>query len=469
MKHYVILGAGVSGLSLGWFLKRRFADKIQLTVIDQAAYPGGWVSTDFQEGFLFEQGPRSLRPKGTGIETLRLIEQLNLQHQVITADPSSKKRYVWSKGKMRKLPSGPLSLFTSPLTRGVPWRALCECFRSRGEAPDESIASFFSRRFGEKIAQQLIDPMTTGIYAGDIHKLSVRSCFPSLFEWEQKHGSVVRGALKQKKRKSKSQTPFIEKMQQHPIYSFKDGMETLTDALAQKIEPELLLNTKVKGLKFSPDHVEIEVDQGPAIVADHVFCTLPAIKAARFFDTIHQELSTLLMSIAGASVAAVSVGYHRKVLNKKGFGYLIPSMEQDEVLGCVFDSSVFPEQNQIPEETRFTVMIGGAHGPRVNNLDRNTLEQMTLEALSRHLGIDSQPDAIHAHIASSAIPQYFVGHHAKIERIGTILARIFPRLTLTGNSYRGVSVNDCIANSKRIEESLLSPRLQKKMSGITLE
>lgn len=460
MKHYVILGAGVSGLSLGWFLKRRFTDKIKLTVIDQADYPGGWASTDFQEGFLFEQGPRSLRPKGTGIETLRLIEQLNLQHQVIVADPSAQKRYVWSKNKLRRLPRGPLSLFASPLTRGVPWKAFCECFRSKGKAPDESIASFFSRRFSDKIAQQLIDPMTAGIYAGDIRNLSIRSCFPSLFEWEQKYGSVMRGALKRKKRERKSQTPFIEKIQKHPIYSFKGGMETLTDALAQKIEPELLLGTKVKGLKFSPDHVEIKLEQGAPILADHVFCTLPATKIAPFFDTIHQELATLLMSISCASVATVNVGYHRTVLKKKGFGYLIPSQEEENILGCVFDSSVFPQQNLIPEESRMTVMIGGMRGPQVNTLDHDSLEEMALSALSRHLGIDYQPDAVCVQTAISAIPQYFVGHHAKIDRIGTILARIFPLLTLTGNSYLGVSVNDCIANSKRIEESLLSCHLQ---------
>lgn len=453
MKHFVILGAGISGLSLGWFLKRRFGDKIHLTILDQADRAGGWVRTDFVEGCLFEAGPRSLRPKGAGLETLRLIEKLNLQNQVIAANPDAKYRYLWTGGKLRSLPTGPFSMMRSPLTRSAPWTLFKEYFKEKSSLDDESIAQFVSRRFSPHFAHKLVDPLTTGIYAGDINKLSIRSCFPKLHEWEQEYGSVAKGMLRRKRDKQRVSSPFMEKFSRVPIFSFKDGMETLTDALADALVPHLRLNTSVKALHFKRDDVEIELEDGHTLRADHVFSALPASRLAQLFKNQHQELSTLLRSITSSSVAVVNVGYFRKVLKKRGFGYLVPSSEGEKVLGCVFDSDVFPEQNQIPEETRLTVMIGGTHQPSLIDLPNEDLKELALSSLQNHLGIDAEPDAISIRIARSAIPQYFVGHMEKIEKIGTILARIFPRMTLTGNSFLGVSVNDCIANSKRIEES----------------
>lgn len=449
----MILGAGISGLSLGWFLKRRFGDKIRLTILEQSDRAGGWVHTDFCEGCLFEAGPRSLRPKGTGLETLRLIEKLGLQDQVVAANPQAKYRYLWTNGKLRPLPTGPLSLLSSPLTRSAPWVMLKEYFKEKSLLEDESIEQFVSRRFSPHFAKMLVDPLTTGIYAGDISELSIRSCFPKLYEWEQEYGSIGKGMLSRKKEERRASSPFVEKLSRVPIYSFKDGMETLTDALAYALAPHLRLNAPVKALHFERQEVAVALEDGSFIEADHVFSALPAHRLAQLFTEQHLEIASLLKSISSSSVAVVNVGYFRKVLRKRGFGYLVPSSEGENVLGCVFDSDVFPEQNQIPEETRLTVMIGGTHQPSLVDLSNEELKSLALSSLQKHLEIEAEPDALSIKIARSAIPQYFVGHMEKIDRIGTILARIFPRMTLTGNSFLGVSVNDCIANSKRIEES----------------
>lgn len=455
LKHFVILGAGISGLSLGWFLKRRLGNKIRLTILEQSDRPGGWIRTDLVEGCLFEAGPRSLRSKGNGLETLKLIEKLRLQSEVIPAGPKAKKRYLWSGGKLRGLPSGPLSMLASPLTRTVPFAMLREVFRKKGELPDESIASFITRRFGNHISEKLFDPLTTGIFAGDIKKLSIRSCFPNLYQWEKKHGSVCWGMLRGREKTRRARSPFLEKISRSPIFSFKEGMETLPDALAETLAPHLRCNSAVTSLSSYTDRVEIELVDGSALKADHVFSTLPAAKLAPFFKNQHRELSTLLMSITGSSVAVVQLGYFRKVLRKEGFGYLVPASERESILGCVFDSSVFPQQNQIPEETRLSVMIGGVRNPSLVDQSEDCLKKMAMKSLEKHLGIMTEPDVASVKVARSAIPQYFVGHMDKIDRIGMILARIYPRITLTGNSFLGVSVNDCVANSKRLVEQLV--------------
>ncbi len=451
----MILGAGISGLSLGWYLKRRFGNKIRLTILEQTDRVGGWIQTEQIEGCLFETGPRSLRSKGSGLETLKLIEQLRLQSDVIAASSSAKHRYLWSGQKLRKLPSGPISLLMSPLTRTAPFAAMKELFVKKSTLSDESISSFMTRRFGRHYAESLLDPLTTGIYAGDTHKLSIRSCFPSLYEWERDFGSVCRGMLLKRRPARRARSPFQEQISRAPIFSFKDGMETLPNALGDALSSHLEYNSTVAKLHSSPNEIEVELTDGTKITADHLFSTIPAAKLAPLFKDQHRELSSLLMSITCASVAVVRLGYFRKVMKKKGFGYLIPSCEKERILGCVFDSAVFPDQNQIPEETRLTVMIGGTRNPSAVNDSKENLKILALNSLEKHLGIDAEPDAVSVRIARSAIPQYFVGHMEKIDRIGTILARIYPRMTLTGNSFLGVSVNDCIANSKRIVESLV--------------
>lgn len=451
----MILGAGISGLSLGWFLNARFGKKIQLTILERSCRTGGWIQSHYVDGCLFEEGPRSLRPKGSGIETLRLIEHLNLQRHVIEADPAAQSRYLWVENKLKRVPSGLFSLFTSSLTRSIPWILAKEWFRAKNDRPDESIASFASRRLSPYIAEKLFDPLTAGIYAGDAHKLSIRCCFPVLHQWEQEHGSLLKGFLKHDRQKRQGCTPFIEKFSKVPLYSFKDGMETLTEALEDRLRPHIRLNTKVKALHPYSRHIEIEMEDGNIMTADHVFSAIPAIKLAPYFSDFHQELSSLLMSISGSSVAVVNLGYFSKVIKNKGFGYLIPSSENEGILGCVFDSCVFPQQNQIPEETRFTVMIGGGLAPSLVDLSKCDLKKIALRSLRKHLGIEKKPDACSIKIAKFAIPQYFVGHMEKVERIGTILAYLFPRMTLTGNSFLGISVNDCIANSKRIVENLM--------------
>ncbi|NGX41866.1 MAG: Protoporphyrinogen oxidase [Chlamydiae bacterium] len=453
MKKFVIIGGGISGLSLAWFLKRRFGDKISLTIVEKENRLGGYVHTKRKDGFIFEQGARSCRSKGSGMQTLQLIEQLGLQDQVIAGDPSVKNRYLWIDKKLRSLPTGPFSFFTSSLMKGV----IPALFKDLKTAPssekDESIYSFISRRFGSNIAETLIDPVTTGIYAGDIRQLSIKSCFPFLHEWEQAHGSVIKGAFKGRKKKRISSSKFVQEHQRASLFSLKDGIEILVHELAYRLREHLLLSNEATAFHFHPNKVEVDLKDGTILEADYLFSTIPASNLSSLFASHHKELSDLLASIPSISVAVVNLGYHKSVIKKRGFGYLIPSKEKENILGVVWDSSIFPQQNQIPEETRFTVMLGGAHFHNFDDLTSQECTNIALEAVSEHLRVDTPPDTISVKMAPKSIPQYLVGHAAKVEAIENILSRVFPRLTISGNSYYGVSFNDCIAYSKKLEEN----------------
>lgn len=420
-RQIVILGAGISGLTAAWKIQRRLGAEASITLIEKSPRVGGWIQSLQKEEFLFEQGPRSCRSHGTGAATLQLIEELGLQNQVIIAEPPARFRYLYTAGALRRLPHNLISFLFSPLMKGV-IPALWHEWLSPPKEGDESIYDFFSRRFSPQLAQQFIDPLVTGIYAGDIRQLSIQSCFPVLYSWVQQHGSVLRGSLFHKKERRQI-SPFVRKIGRSPLFSLQGGMESLTRALVDQLQAVIRFNSAAKEFSYEGDGAVVTLESGERIWADHLISTLPS-----------RELHY-------ASVAVINVGYRKSVLRQKGFGYLIPSKEQESILGCVWDSSVFPSQNR-QDSTVLSVMMGGAHYPEIEWFSERQCIEVALEALERHLGISAQPDVTAFKLAKEAIPQYPVGHSAWAGKRRTELPAAMEWI---GTAFGGVSVNDCIA------------------------
>ncbi|MBA3817229.1 MAG: protoporphyrinogen oxidase, partial [Parachlamydiaceae bacterium] len=354
-QHFVILGAGISGLALAWYLKKRYQDQIRLTVIEKGSRAGGWICTTQQQGFLFEEGPRSCRTKGAGIATLELIEELGLQGEVIAASPDATKRYLYADKQLQCLPQSFLSLLFSPVMRGTLLSLFNEWRKTPEKYVDESIYDFFARRLSPKIAEQFIDPLVAGIYAGDIRQLSVRSCFSQLYQWEQTYGSLTKGMLFDRTSSKSTHSPFVQAMKSSPIFSFKKGMETLVARLSSKLHEHLQFNSSATTLKVLSGEIEVFLADGKNLRADRVFIALPAEATISLLKHSFPSMQTSLPEVSTASVAVVNLGWSQSVLKYSGFGYLIPSREQEKILGVVWDSSVFPQQNSSNSQTRLTV------------------------------------------------------------------------------------------------------------------
>jgi oxygen-dependent protoporphyrinogen oxidase len=446
VRHVIILGAGISGLATAWFLKKHFGSRIQITLLEKEARLGGWIQTVQNGDFLFEQGPRSCRTKGSGREMLHLVEGLGLQDQLIAAHSSARQRFIYRKGRLQGLPRKPLEFPFSPVMKGWMGALWLDWTASKSAEEDESVEAFFTRRLGKEWCNRLADPFMSGIYAGDIRKLSMRSCLPLLWQWEGEYGSLLKGAWKHPKKKPAS-TPFVRQWERESLFSFKGGMETVIDALGDQLEGEINLLSEAESIDCRTEGVVIRLAGGKELKADHLISTVPAQAFASLAAPFNDVLSRNLNALPYATVQVVNLGYRQPVLKRKGFGYLIPSEENDSILGCVWDSSVFPQQNRHPNETRLTVMIGGTRNSAVESYtDKNGLE-IALEAMERQLGISAMPDAIQIKFAKQAIPQYAVGHWAWCELIQKQLADM-PRLTLTGSAFHGVSLNDCVARAQ---------------------
>lgn len=448
-RHFVVLGAGISGLALGWFLRERFGDDISLTILEKSPHEGGWIRSQYCQDFLFENGPRSCRTKGNGIATLQLIESLGLQADVIAASPSAQQRFLYIDNKLQKLPSGLFSFLKSPLMQGMlpglyrDWRFGVKC------DGDESVYHFISRRLGHDIAERLMDPLVSGIYAGNIRQLSMQACFPDIFNKVKSKGSILNSmwAGLFKKADPQKLSPFVRTAAKHPLFTLRQGMGMLTKSLAEVLKNCIMFNCSAKSLVFNHAKVEIDIGSGQTLYADHVFSAVPDHALRHLID----PLKVLVPVVPGASVAVVNMGWKEKVLNRQGFGYLVPSSEKEDVLGVVWDSEAFPQQNGSREETRLTVMLGGVNRPDIPLKQEDEIIELALKAISRHLGIKRCPDVIRVSIAIDAIPQYQVGHTGRVNELREKIDDEFGcRLHLAGSSWDGVSVNDCVANAKKM-------------------
>lgn len=451
-KHAVILGAGISGLSLAWFLKRKYGNGIDLTIVEKSSRCGGWMRTFHKEGFLFEQGPHSCRAQGNNIAALKLVESLGLQDQVILPQSKSMSRYILNNQKLTPIPHNIFSMIFSPVTNGI-MRAFWNDWRTPpGLSSDESVYAFISRRLSVEVADRLLDPLVSGIYAGDIRQLSIRACFPSLYEREQRFGSLTRSLFRSKIKSqgsSASSSPFIQKISGYGMFSFREGMETLPRTIEkQLIDSTILLECRATALQFHPHAIDVILSDGNVLKADHIFFALPVAAVADLVAPHLEDTAGLLRGISMASVSVVNLGYRKRHLKQNGFGFLVPSQENEEILGMIWDSCVFPQQNQQIEETRLTVMMGGMRYPEICQLGDDEQLKMALKAASKHLQIDVLPDASGVSVARDAIPQYTVGHIERVLAIKQGLHRLSPHLTCLGCAFDGVSVNDCIAQAE---------------------
>jgi len=403
MKKCAILGAGISGLAAAWFLKKAWGDQIEITLYEKSSRVGGWIHTLHTGGFLFEAGPRGFVPRKKGNLTLELVHELGLQNELIAANSHARKRYIYFNNKFHKL-SLPFLLKQGLLTA-----CLRDLMSPKTSQEDETIDAFFKRRFNYNLAENLIDPFCTGVLGGKSNQLSIKSCMPTLWKHEQTKGSVIKGIFFS--RKGKKEKPSA------PIYTFKEGMDTLPQKIAEKLEAQILLNHEVKSLS--------------SLEADLIISALPTHALAQILEIeAPQEFATL---------STVSFGWNEPVLKKKGYGFLIPSKEKTDVLGMTWDSKIHPTQN-LPHQTRICVMIANPYSPQI-------LYDQALKSIQTYLGIKQMPSAHAIHTSYQAIPQYTLQNEKRLQEFTRQLP---PHLYATGNCYEGVGINDCITHAKSL-------------------
>ncbi len=230
------------------------------------------------------------------------------------------------------------------------------------------------------------------------------------------------------------------------FFSRRNGALTL--ALARELKDCLSLRKSVKKLKFKPQHVEIHLENDQTVVANRVISTLPTFVLGPLLKD-YPSLASKLAELPYTTLIILNIGFHNSILPFKGFGYLVPSKWKLPILGCVWDSCIFPQQNK-GNQTRLTVMMGGHHYPEIEQISDAELINKALQFLQKHLYINAKPQVIQIKKAYRAIPQFQVGHELWKKNIQEECQACLPRLTLSGSAWSGVSINDCVAYARQL-------------------
>lgn len=464
-----ILGGGLGGLSAAYYLLQS-STKYKPTIIEASNVVGGWIKSinDPELNILFEKGPRTFRPKGLqGLNALCLVEDLKLTDRVIPISkdhPTARNRMIYAKNRLHILPSSISGMFKTypPFSKPIVFALLKDFFSPKKVLSDESIYSFVERRLGKDLADYAISPMICGICAGDAKEISVKFLMSSLFEAEQKYGSIAKGIINGDFFKKQEYPSYIKdselckrvNQEKWSVWYLEGGCQQLTDALNENIQGKgatVSFKSPCTKLNFQGGQVSCQIGDKEQSFK-HLISSLSAKTLALLLSEQHPILSKELKQIPMVTVAVINVAFKGNHLKENAFGFLVPPIEKLPLLGVVYDSCNFSYNDM----TVLTVMMGGRwfgnhFGPKTTT---NEIAEKALEQISNILGIKQQPDKLHVSILKDCIPQYVVGHHERVDRIFKYIKDNNVPLSLVGSSFGGVSLNEVIMSSKIAVEKL---------------
>ena len=447
----IIVGAGFSGLAVASRLQASGVNPSDILIIEASSRIGGLISSTRKEGYLLEGGPEGFRGNSESIRSL--LRQSGQEELVIPSTPATSKRYVVRKGKLRKLPEGPLSAITTGvISFRSKLRILAEPFIKPSEIKEETLASFVSRRFGRGV-NDVLDAFISGVYAGDPNELVVDYVFPQLKEFERAHGSVVRGGMKFAKelKKAKKEKKEERKAREKPpfLYSFPNGLYQFVEAVGEKFN--IITNSRVEEISEGGGGYRVKTTNSEYDAESVVLAVSPnALSKIQIFGEKPR------VRTREAKVTIVSLGYDSAQFAKEpeGYGFLIPSSENRFLLGALFSSEIFP--HHAPNgKILLRCFVGGIRHPEYVTFSDEEIVGRTLNDINDLLRPAGEPEFIHIHRNKAGIAQLEAGHHRNLTYKHKIEEN-HPRVKITGIGWTGISTNHLSSESEEVANHLSS-------------
>ncbi len=406
MQKLAIVGGGISGLSLAYYLQGDY----NITVFEKEKW-GGKAYTQKVGNYIFEEGVNGFLSNSP--KTLELCEEIGIKP--IKANENAKIRYIYD-DKLIKLPSSPVGYLTSNImSLAGKLRVLKEFFIKPVCNKEESVKDFAIRRLGVEFYQKMMIPILTGIYASKPEATSMNAAFPKLKKVECKYGSLFKGMIKLKR----GGEPTGE------LHSFEYGMSEFINTLKEKTKVSFV-NKEIKSIDELKDFDKIAI-------ATESFAAAKILKQ-------YEKLSTLLSKIEYNPVAIV--GFDFDSISPVSFGILTI---KEKTLGILMDKYIFPHRNGI------RVMLGGARFSEIKDLSEKEIINIAKKDVYKIIK-NANPKITWLKLHKNAIPNYSMGHQKLVEDIFTEAEKF--NIYLTGNAYNGISFNDCIKNSFELAQRM---------------
>lgn len=472
-KNVVIIGGGITGLATAYYLQKHQKTSdipFKITLIDAGENLGGKIMTEKVDGFTIEGGPDCfLRQKPWASE---LAEELGIKDQLIGTNDDKRKTFVLVKGKLTPLPDGvmliiPTKIMPFALSPLISWPGKIRMGMDLFIPPfkgqdDESVGDFIRRRLGTEALYKIAEPLMSGIHVSDPEKQSLLATFPRFRNIEQKHGSLIRGMLAQKRvahpnpnNNSKLNSLFI---------SLKNGVSQLIIALEVSLKDSRIIKTTMVN-KISPaadGRYLLGLNNGDEFLADAVVLAIPSFNAGSLVQEISPNLAHQLSYIPYVSTATISMAFKKSEITKpfSGFGFVVPSTENRKISACTWSSIKFDDR--APEDhLLLRCFVGGPGKEEMVDLDDEKLVEIARMELKDILGLAAEPVISRVYRWRKANPQYEVGHLELVKNLFDICRKETPGIYLTGSAYEGVGIPDCVNQGKKTAEQLVQ-YLQKE-------
>jgi oxygen-dependent protoporphyrinogen oxidase len=421
-----VLGGGISGLCLAYYLKK-YAPEDQVVVLEKSSCVGGVIDSYVAGDLVFDKGPKTIR-KSSGQDLLEIIHELGLQQKLITASLEIKNRYIFHNNSLKKLPTSFVEFFISSLTRSSLLPLIKELFLKASTCEDLSIGDFARKHLGKTLAENIVEPFVRGVCGASMEMLSLRSCFPRIYELEQKYGSILKGMIKNKKASDKQ------------LFNLKGGFVSLINALESCGSFEVMRCQNVKALKWQNGKVVISTEEKTFLV-DKVFSTLPLDVMQKLLQPLGGARHEVFDHVAYESLVGVSCAFRQDVIKKKGFGYLVPSKENQPIFGAIFDSCIFPSLDQ-SQLTKLTFLMPA--------YPEEKAKEIACQMLKKHLDIQKFPSYMQVFNYDKALLRYPVGFNKMLKDWLEKLTLCSSWLVCCGNYRHPPGVNYCVSFSKKI-------------------
>jgi oxygen-dependent protoporphyrinogen oxidase len=458
-RHVVVIGGGITGLVAAYRLAASSNGMpIDVTLLEASGLLGGKIRTVDVGGARVEGGADSFVVRKPW--AVELCKELGLHAQLVI--PGASGAFVWARDRLVPFPEP--SAFGVPASLGVLLRcgglsragrlraALDLWKRPRRDDRDESLGSMVSRRLGREAMRTLVAPLLAGLHAGKPERLSVQATFPELQRWERDHGSLIRGAkaaLKGGARASERTAESERAAQQAartPMFTTVwGGLSRLTDGLAEAIgRDRIRASSPASEVTRDGDRYTV-LAAGGRVEADAVVLATPAFEAAALVRPLVPEAADELGAIPYASSAVVTLVYPQGTAERlpRGTGFVVAGDPSDlAITACTWLSRKWPDDS-FADRAVVRCFVGRAGDEAALALPDEELAERVIADVERTSPVGARPEARSVIRWNRSMPQYEVGHRARVDRIRAGLRRA-PGLFARGSAFDGVGIADCI-------------------------
>jgi oxygen-dependent protoporphyrinogen oxidase len=475
--HVVIIGGGISGLTAAHELYKNYSSAglpVKISLMEKSAQLGGSIQTLKRDGFIIEKGPDSFLSRKPAV--LKLSKELGLDTQWTGLNPAAAGSFIYLNGRLHPMPEGlamgiPTRIKpfagTDLLTIAGKVRAAFDLLLPRKAGiGDESLGSLIKRRLGHEVADNLVGPILAGIYAGDLHLLSANATFPRLLEMEATHRSLILGMLTSRKKRPQA-APAHQRsegivlpphLRNSMFLTFKGGLNSLVERLIEVLLQQgirIYLNSAVTSITQQRGKYQIRLSDQSEIIADGIIMAAPAEQAMQIIQGSSKQLTSSLKQIPSASVANVVMAFDFDKFPKplQGSGFVMPRQQGFKITACTWTSMKWA--HTAPKGKILIRAYVGHWGDQSHRqLDDHELVREVKKEMEVILGNTVTPIFTEVSRHHEAMSQYFTGHLERLQAIEEELHIQWPRLILTGRSYRGVGIPDCIAHGEDAAQRL---------------